>query len=94
MAAKKTKSIADLVMEKASLEAKLAELEKEEKARGEEIEKQKEEVMARGLVKYFSQTSKKEELAQILDQTLTKKSDRQIFGLVPKERKKPEAKQD
>lgn len=94
MVAKKTKSIADLVKEKANLEAKLAALEKEEMARGEEIEKQKEEVMARGLVKYFSQAANKEELAKILDQTLIKKADRQIFGLPSKERKKPEKKTD
>ena len=92
MAPKKQRSISDLVAEKATLEAKLAALEVEEKARGEEIEKQKEEVMARCLVKYFTQTSKKDELAKILDQTLTKKADRQIFGLAPKERKTPEEK--
>ena len=89
MTAKPKKTVDDLLREKAALEAKLAELEAEEKAREEEIKQEREEVMSKGLVRYFSAPARKEELLKIMDEVLATKGDRQLFGLAPRARKTP-----
>lgn len=92
MTAKKgEKTVESLIMERASLEKKLAELEVEEKKRQEEIKNKKEEVIGKALARHFSTAEHRELLQQILEKTLTKKSDRQLFGLEPLPRKKKKA---
>ena len=80
---KRPKTIEGLILERATLEKRLAELEEEEKKRQSEIRKKKDEVMSRALLKYFSSAEQREALQHILGKTLTKKGDRQLFGLDP-----------
>lgn len=88
MPAKKTgKTVESLILERAALEKKLAALEVEEKSRQEEIKQKKEEIIVKALLKYFSSADQREALQQILRKTLTKKGDRQLFGLEPLPRK-------
>ncbi len=88
MSAKKTgKTVESLILERATLEKKLAALEAEEKSRQEEIKQKKEEIIGKALLKYFSSADQREALQQILEKTLTKKSDRQLFGFEPIPRK-------
>lgn len=89
MPAKKTgKTVESLILERATLEKKLAALEVEEKSRQEEIKQKKEEIIGKALLKYFSSADQREALQQILKKTLAKKSDRQLFGFEPIPRKK------
>jgi len=89
MAAKKTgKTVESLILERATLEKKLAALGVEEKSRQEEIKQKKEEIIGKALLKYFFSADQREALQQILKKTLTKKSDRQLFGFEPIPRKK------
>lgn len=83
VARKGPKTIESLIQERASLEKRLAELEEEEKKRQGEIKKKKDEIISKALLKHFSGAEQRESLNQILDKVLTKKGDRQLFGLAP-----------
>lgn len=90
MAARKPgKTVESLILERVTLEKKLAALEAEEKSRQEEIKQKKGEIIGKALIKYFSGADQREALQQILKKTLTKKSERQLFGLetLPKKSK-------
>ena len=67
MAAKKTgKTVESLILERATLEKKLAALGVEEKSRQEEIKQKKEEIIGKALLKYFFSADQREALQQIL----------------------------